>query len=145
LSVTIPYKEKVIPFLDNLDKSAKEVWAVNSIKVGRRNDKPFLTGYNTDTYGFEKSLGLLQIDSPVRALVMGTGGASKAVCHVLKKKGWEYLLISRNPSAENQKSYNRINASLLQSHRLIINTTPLGTFPEINHFPPPALQFAHTK
>lgn len=126
LNVTIPYKEKVIPLLDELDATAKSIGAVNCIKIKRGK----LIGYNTDITGFEKSL-LDFIPIRCKALVFGTGGASKAISFVLNKNGFEVQIISRNETL-NSLTYSDLNESIIVSHQLIINTTPVGTYPNID-------------
>jgi shikimate dehydrogenase len=133
LNVTIPYKESVIPLLDELDDSAKEVGAVNVIKI----DDGILTGYNSDFYGFKQSIinWLPDKYQSLSALVLGTGGASKAISAVLQSLSIEYRLVSRT-SSNSALSYERLNSSTLVSEsKLIINTTPLGMAPEIEGFP----------
>ncbi|MBA3898929.1 MAG: shikimate dehydrogenase [Bacteroidetes bacterium] len=136
LSVTIPYKESIIPFLDELDKSAKECGAVNCIKIEQLNGKPFLTGYNTDIYGFKQSIKPFLESKHSRALILGTGGASKAVQFVLKEIGVDFLLVSRNPKGNNQISYQDLNDYAIKAHLLIVNATPLGMSPNVDTFPP---------
>jgi shikimate dehydrogenase len=129
LNVTIPYKEKVIPYLDQLDETAKAVQAVNTIKV--INGK--LIGYNTDVYGFQISLeSFLEDDLPSSALILGTGGAAKAVEYVLNRLRIKYSYVSRNPAFI---TYSELSKEIIQNHRLIINTTPLGMSPNIDSFP----------
>jgi shikimate dehydrogenase len=131
LNVTIPFKERVIPFLDSLSEEANLIGAVNCIKI----EDGYLTGYNTDAYGFEKSiLPLLQNKSSAIALILGTGGASKAVHFVLKKLGFRVIFVSRHPD-QNQISYPEIDSFLLRQTSVIVNTTPLGMYPEINNCP----------
>jgi shikimate dehydrogenase len=132
LNVTIPYKEAIIPYLDELDKSAEAVGAVNCIDI--RNEK--LIGHNTDITGFEKSLmqilkGRKDID---RALVLGSGGAAKAVNFVLKKLEIQYITLSRNPK-QNQIAYKDIDKQLIKEHKLIINCSPLGMYPNLESCP----------
>ena len=131
LNVTIPYKEAVIPFLDVLDPIAKEIGSVNTIAFidGQK------VGYNTDITGFENSLKPFLEHGMDRALILGTGGASKAVAYVLRKIGLDILFVSRNPSSENQISYEDCNANAVKWHRLIVNTTPVGTSPNITKSP----------
>jgi shikimate dehydrogenase len=131
LNVTIPYKEAVIPFLDVLDPIAKEIGSVNTIAF-RDGQK---VGYNTDITGFENSLKPFLEHGMDRALILGTGGASKAVAYVLRKIGLDILFVSRNPSSENQISYEDCNANAVKWHRLIVNTTPVGTSPNITESP----------
>ncbi len=134
LNVTIPYKELVISLLDQLDETAREVGAVNCIKMlsdGR------LMGYNTDVTGFERSLSRMEGWSPGlgEALILGTGGASKAVAYVLRKLQVPFHFVSRNPSSEQEIAYENLNR-VAGNSRLVINTTPQGTYPEINQMPP---------
>ncbi len=130
-NVTIPYKESVREYVDFIAKDAEEIGAINTIKV--LTDKK-LKGYNTDVYGFELALKLKLKKTHQKALVFGTGGASKAVIYVLKKLKISYLLVSRNPT-ENQISYTAIDEELLKEYTLLINTTPLGTYPKTNELP----------
>ena len=130
-NVTIPYKEKIIPYLDQLDNSAKEVGAVNTVKLIRTENRIRLVGYNTDIYGFEKSLGE-ELNKHKNALILGTGGAAKAVAFVLSKAGINAQFVSRN--SDNLLNYNSLD-KIIKTHTLIINTTPLGMYPDINSFP----------
>ena len=131
LNVTIPYKESIINFLDEIDDEAKLIGAVNTIKIDKRGR---LTGFNTDVYGFEESLKPRLKKSHKKALVLGTGGASKAVCYVLDKLKIDYLLVSRSPE-KTQISYTDLNRSLLEKYTIIINCTPLGTYPKVEEYP----------
>ena len=131
LNVTIPYKENIIEFLDEIDEEAKLIGAVNTIKIDKRGN---LKGYNTDVYGFEESLKPRLKKSHKKALVLGTGGASKAVCYVLDKLNIDYLIVSRTPE-KTQISYTDLNRSLLEKHTIIINCTPLGTYPKVEEYP----------
>ena len=131
LNVTIPYKQQVMPFLDELSPVVKEINACNCIKI--ENGK--LIGYNTDVLGFEISLKKKLKPHHKKALILGTGGAAKAVEFVLRKNGIDYLQVSRNKS-DDAISYNELDNEILSSHHLIINTTPLGMFPEIDKAPP---------
>ena len=133
-SVTIPYKEKVIPFLDEIDRDAKIVGAVNSVKVIRKEDHVFLKGYNTDIVGFEQTLAPALKPYHEKALILGTGGAAKAVAYVLSQKGIMYQYVSRKPNA-GQLSYNDLDAEMMKEHTLIVNSTPLGTSPNVEHCP----------
>lgn len=131
LNVTIPYKERVIKFLDDSNELVKETGACNCIRIESGKQ----IGYNTDVIAFERSL--LPKLQPIHqaALILGTGGAAKAVQFVLKKMGIGYQLVSRNPSAD-QLSYSQVNASIIQTHHLIINTTPVGLYPDVSDAPP---------
>jgi shikimate dehydrogenase len=131
LNVTIPYKQSIIKYLDNLSEEAKEIGAVNTIKITSDNE---LIGYNTDIYGFTNSIKpLLNIESK-KALILGTGGASNAVAFSLKKMGIDFKFVSRNKS-ENVLLYNELDEEILHNHQIIINCTPVGTFPNINEKP----------
>lgn len=133
LNVTIPYKTTVIPFLDEINEEANAIGAVNVIKI--RNGR--LIGHNSDVYGFEVSLRNFlpkAIPNDLKALVLGTGGAAKAVQFVLKKMGVPYQLVSRISSAESI-DYQLIDATFFHSYRLIINTTPLGMSPNLDTCP----------
>lgn len=133
LNVTIPFKETVIPYLDDVDDIAKTIGAVNTIKVNV--DKKCLSGYNTDFYGFKKSLNPFLTSHHNRALILGSGGASKAICYALKELNIDYLVVSRNPSKPNEISYEDVNHYVLKHHLLIINTTPVGTAPNLEQKP----------
>jgi shikimate dehydrogenase len=135
LNVTIPYKEQVIGYLDELDPVVQEIGACNCIRIERGGGSARLYGYNTDVIGFERSLVKKLEPHHEHALVLGTGGASKAVEHVLRKLGISYRLVSRNPRAGMQ-SYDEIDESVLREHTLIINTTPLGMSPRLSECPP---------
>lgn len=126
LNVTIPYKEAIIPFLDELDEEAKEIGAVNTIKISIKDGKQNLKGYNTDVFGFRNSIKPFLLNTHERALILGTGGASKAIDYVLKNLGIQTLFVSRNP-IEGQISYTDINEYVMKYHKLIVNCTPLGT------------------
>jgi shikimate dehydrogenase len=123
LNVTIPYKQAVFPFLDEIHPDAQEMGAVNTIKIDGHNIK----GYNTDVYGFENSLLHFISESQVeRALVLGTGGSARAVWFVLNRLGIEYLKVSRS---QGDLQYEEIDKLVMTHHQLIINTTPLGMSP----------------
>lgn len=132
MSVTIPYKQDVIPYLDELDPACEAIGAVNCVKISP--DK--LKGYNTDYIGFRLSLEKWVQGFDVKALVLGTGGASKAVKEALKDLKIEFLSVSRN-SGPGLILYEdlSLNPEILKSHQLIINTTPLGTFPKVEEIP----------
>ena len=133
LNVTIPYKESVIDLLDKIDEIAKDISAVNTIKIDPKTKKT--TGYNTDYYGFKKSLKPFLKNTHERALVLGTGGASKAIAYVLNELNINCLFVSRTPKKDNEISYEEVNEYVIKHHQIIINTTPLGTYPNINDFP----------
>jgi shikimate dehydrogenase len=131
LNVTIPYKTAVIPYMDDLSAEAKAIGAVNCIDI--REGK--LTGYNTDTKAFEHSLNPLLKNHHQSALVLGTGGASLAVCHALKELGIDFKLVSRERS-EHVIAYEELSQELIQWHKIIVNTTPLGMYPHVEAYPP---------
>lgn len=133
LNVTIPYKESVIPYLDDIDTKAKAIGAVNVIKFDRSEGELKLIGYNTDVDGFILSIKPLLNEHHKKALVLGTGGASKAIAYGLKQLGVEFQYVSRN--AEGLLSYNSLTKQIMQEHLLIINTTPLGMFPAVENSP----------
>ena len=140
LNVTIPYKESVIPYLDDLDPIAEEVGAVNTIQF--RDGKKI--GYNTDVYGFKQMIKPFFKSHHERAMILGTGGASKAVAHVLEELGCEIIYISRNPKGENQFSYDDINENMVALNKFIINTTPLGTYPNLTQMPNVPIELVST-
>lgn len=131
LNVTIPYKESIMPLLDRVEKEAKEIGAVNTIKKTKSGK---LVGYNTDHYGFAKALADFLPLYDKSALILGTGGASKAVKYVLETMGFKYLQVSRVKS-EDTISYNELTREHMQSHCLIVNCTPVGTAPNISDCP----------
>lgn len=130
LNVTIPYKEAVIPYLDELDPGAEAIGAVNTIKLSDKG----LKGYNTDAYGFEKALAPLLEPSHKKALILGTGGASKAIAFVCEKLGIPSKFVSRNPS-DIQLYYDQLKPPVLKEYTIIINCTPLGIFPDVRRKP----------
>lgn len=140
LNVTIPHKQNIIPFLDELDIEAKEVGAVNTIKFvnGRK------IGYNSDIYGFEMSLKPLLTKEHDFALILGTGGASKAVEYVLNKLNIHFQYVSRKAS-QKAISYDEVDETLMQKAKLIINTSPVGMYPNINDAPQLPYQFVTNK
>lgn len=131
LNVTIPYKESVIPYLDKLSKKAKHIGAVNTIKVTKKGR---LKGYNTDCYGFKKSLQPLLQNHHTKALILGTGGASKAIAYSLEQLGIAYTYVSRTAKS-GQLSYSQLTKTHFAEHTIIINCTPLGTFPKVTDCP----------
>jgi shikimate dehydrogenase len=135
LNVTIPYKEQVIPYLDELDDAARDVGAVNTVKIDRRKENFQLKGYNTDTWGFETSLKPLLKEYHKKALILGTGGASKAIKYVLKKLNIEFISASIEELKGNEIRYEEIDSKMIDERLLIINATPLGTFPNVETYP----------
>ena len=130
-NVTYPYKEAIIPLLDEMDEMAKEIGAVNAVKVENGKTK----GYNTDAYGFEKLLErALKGQTIDHALVLGTGGASKAVQYVLRQHNIPYSTVSRS-AEKGDFTYDTLTDEVLRQNHLIINATPLGMLPRIDDFP----------
>jgi shikimate dehydrogenase len=135
LNVTIPYKEQVIPFLDDLNEAAREIGAVNTVKIVRNGSGIQLKGFNTDTFGFETSLKPLLKPHHKKALILGTGGASKALKYVLSKLKIEFVSASIEELKENEIRYEEIDKEMIHERHLIINATPLGTYPKVETYP----------
>ena len=135
LNVTIPYKQSVIPFLDKLDNAAHAIGAVNTIKFERDNSKLKLLGFNTDYLGFWDSFKPLLKDNHKKALILGTGGSAKAVSYAFKIANIKYLFVSRNPAQDVTISYTDLNEQILKEYTIIINTTPLGMYPNTDKYP----------
>lgn len=139
LNVTLPYKQSVIPFLDEIDPIAAEINAVNTIKISNNR----LTGYNTDIIGFEENLkkfiGRKKVE---KALVLGTGGASQAIQFSLKRLGMDITIVSRSAG---DIQYDSLSGEVIRNHRLIVNCTPLGTYPDIDQCPDIPYRFLNRK
>jgi len=135
LNVTVPYKQKIIPYLDALSNTARIIQAVNTICFCRQEGRLALIGHNTDVIGFERSLNEHIKKHHTSALVLGTGGSSKAVTFVLEQMGIPFQMVSRT-RGEGRISYEELREGLVEKSRLIINTTPLGMHPDIETFPP---------
>jgi len=146
LNVTIPYKEAIIPYMDTLSDKAFRIGAVNVIRFTKKGN---LKGYNSDWYGFKKSLEPLLQPHHKKALILGTGGAAKAVAFALEQLGILYTYVSREATdksdsklaKQNSIDYNRINATSFDNYQIIINCTPLGTSPNTKEFPPIPYEF----
>jgi len=134
LNVTIPYKEQVIPFLDELDATAAEIGAVNVIKFNREDGKLHMKGYNSDTIGFESAILPFLKSYHTHALILGTGGASKAIDYTLRKLGITTTFVSRK-SSPGILSYQDLNQQLMTDNLLIVNCTPLGMHPNTENCP----------
>lgn len=147
LSITIPYKKKIVEMLDKVSKPADEINAVNCIKIDKRNQ--LLIGYNTDHEGFTESLKPLLQPHHIRALILGTGGAAKAVAYGLDKLKIKFSYVSRLTNSKLKKStilsYSEINQKIIKEHLLVINTTPLGMFPDISTCPDIPFQYLTDK
>ena len=145
LNVTIPYKEQVIPYLGELDQAAREVGAVNTVKIKRSGKRIRLKGLNTDTHGFETSLIPLLKPFHKKALILGTGGASKAIKYVLKKRSIEFTSASIEELKADEIRYEAITGQVMADRLLIINATPLGTYPRVDSCPPIPYQYITRK
>ncbi len=134
-NVTIPYKEQIIKLLDSIDSDARDIGAVNTVVINREGGKIKLKGYNTDVYGFRLPLEKCIKPEHTHALILGTGGASKAVAWVLKQMGVHFTFVSRNPSSTSDFQYGSIPAEIIKSHKLIVNTSPVGMHPHEKEAP----------
>lgn len=135
LNVTIPHKQNVIPLLDSISTEAQEIGAVNVIAISRDDDgKPVLKGYNADVIGFERSIKPLLQPHHAKALVLGTGGASKAICYGLKRLGLQTTLVSRTPK-DGQLSYDQLTPEVMAQYTVVVNCSPVGTFPKSDACP----------
>lgn len=130
-NVTIPYKQQIIPFLDGLSDEAAEIGAVNTVLIKYIGNQIFTKGFNTDAEGFRQSLNGRKL--PKKALVLGTGGAAAAVTYVLERQGCACTAVSRD--AKRGLPYSALTPKTVAAHKLIVNCTPLGTFPSINEKP----------
>lgn len=134
-NVTIPYKQSILKFVDNLSPEAEEIGAVNCLTMHPQDDgRITIKGYNTDAFGFQKSLEPLLTHKHLRALVLGNGGAAKAVCYVLNKLSIPYYLVSRNRE-NGDIIYSDLDQQTIENHQIIINCSPLGTFPNVDECP----------
>lgn len=134
-NVTIPYKVAILPYLDSISEEAAAVGAVNCVRIERNASGKILTGYNTDVYGFRNSLLPLLKSFHTHALVLGTGGAAKAVCYTLKELGIKFTLVSRSGDGVTSLNYSDLTVELINDNLLIINTTPAGTYPDTDTCP----------
>lgn len=135
-NVTIPYKESIIPFLDELDDNASQIGAVNVVKCTRVKNSFYLKGFNTDYYGFKASLLNYMTGEEKTALVLGNGGAAKAVIHTLKSLKIKYQVVSRKAAVHNGFiDYSAVDDNLIAATHIIVNTTPLGMWPNTDNRP----------
>lgn len=134
LNVTIPHKVNVLCYLNEIEEAAEKIGAVNCIAIKDFEGELYLKGYNTDAYGFEQSLKLLLKAQHTKALVFGDGGAAKAVKYVLEKLNIEYQVVVRKATS-GAILYDEITPEILTTHKLLINTTPLGMSPNVDTFP----------
>ncbi|MCF0206687.1 MAG: shikimate dehydrogenase [Bacteroidales bacterium] len=135
LNVTTPYKETIIPFLDELDENVLKLGTVNVIKVFREGDEHYLKGYNTDYYGLLKTLKNLNLPQGCKALILGSGGSAKTTRQVLEEMGIATTNVSRNPSRLDQTQYSKLTPRTMADYQLIVNATPLGMFPNVTTCP----------
>jgi len=134
-NVTLPHKQAVIPFLNELSAEASAIGAVNCIQIRRKDGrKPYLKGFNTDAHGFEHSLAPLLQPNHAQALVLGNGGAAKAVFYVLRKLGVPFRTVSRS-AGNGDLTYADLTETIIREHSVIINCSPVGTFPEVDSAP----------
>lgn len=133
-NVTIPYKQAILPLLHRISGAAQTIGAVNCISIRREQGQPLLTGYNTDAEGFRQSLTDFIPPGITKALILGNGGAARAVRYTLQQLGMDVLTVSRTPRRAGEISYTEAGDHL-PSHRLIVNTTPLGTWPDTGKCP----------
>lgn len=133
-NVTIPHKRNVLALLDELSPEAEQIQAVNCVRIIRKDGKMTLKGYNTDAYGFEHSLKPLLGAQHRRALVLGNGGAAKAVYYTLNKLNIPFQIVSRRKE-NGDLTYEELTPEIISTNKLIINCSPVGTFPEINNCP----------
>lgn len=143
-NVTIPYKQTIIPFLDVISDDAAKVGAVNTVVVEKSGQNQKLHGYNTDVFGFMKSIEPYLCNKIIDALVLGSGGASKAVTHCLDALGISYKVVSRKPLYKDHISYDDVNEIIITNTQLIVNATPLGMFPNVNASPDIPFEFINT-
>ena len=142
LNVTKPFKELIIPYLNELHVTAKEIGAVNCVKITWENNIPFLVGYNTDYYGFAQSIKPFLEPMHQKALILGTGGASKAVNYALKNIGVDvYFVTTGDKINTNYFQYSELNEYVLNAFKLIVNCTPLGMYPNTDACPDIPFQF----
>ncbi len=136
LNVTSPHKRSVLKFLNEVESEAEQVGSVNTITIRRGDDGLWLKGYNTDIVGFEKSFVPLLEPHHTAALILGTGGAARAVAFVLRKLGIEYRFVSRHFKPEDALLYSDLDMEVIKQFSIIINATPLGMYPKVGLYPP---------
>jgi len=141
INVTIPYKEQVIPFLDHLSDNARQIGAVNVIKIDRKKKKTKLSGFNSDITGFKQSIEPLLKPHHRRALILGNGGSAKAIFYGLQQLGLEATYVSRQKTTEQMLVYSELNREVMESHTVIVNCTPVGMWPNVDDCPVIPYQF----
>lgn len=145
LNVTIPYKEEVFQYLDEIDAAAREIGAVNTVKFVKEGSETKLIGYNTDCLGFEKSFTDFCNLKRGNALIIGTGGGSKAVFYVLKKLGFKVQFVSPFVKGENILDYSDLTENFMKSVSVIVNATPVGMYPNIENAPEIPYQYLNSQ
>ena len=136
LNVTIPYKNSIVDFIDEMDEVAEKVGSVNTLKIERNRDEISISGFNTDVIGFEETLKPILADRvPATALILGTGGASNAVGFVLTTLHIPHIFVSRVPENSAHIGYKDLTPQMIKSHKLIINTSPVGMYPSVDEAP----------
>jgi len=135
LNVTIPYKEKVIPYLDRLSDNARLIGAVNVIKVDRKKKKIKLTGFNSDIIGFKQSIEPLLQPHHEQALILGNGGSAKAIFYGLQQLGLTAIYVSREKSSGQTLTYSEITREIIETYTVIVNCTPVGMWPNVDNYP----------
>ncbi len=135
LNVTIPFKKTIVPFLDFLSEEAAAIGAVNTISFNKNQNGATIKGWNTDAPAFEKELTDFAPGYKGKVLLLGTGGAAAAAAYVFNKNRLDYSTVSRSPKKEGQLAYHQLNEEIIQSHQLIINATPVGTYPDVEAIP----------
>lgn len=136
LNVTTPYKELIIPFIHTMDEMAMKIGNVNTVKIIRNGQNYNLKGYNTDFYGFKRTLQSLNLPlSKNKALILGSGGSAKTVSNVFHSDGIDYSFVTRNKSRISLLSYQDLNKSIIEKHNIIVNATPVGMYPNIINYP----------
>lgn len=136
LSITIPYKRSVYRYMDEVDKMVQTTGSINTIKIERKNGEPYLTGYNTDVIGFERTIKkAFSKKRNTRALILGTGGSAHSVAYVLRKLGIFYSYVSRETTKVEHICYDWLSEEMLMEHKIIINTTPAGMYPDVKACP----------
>lgn len=135
LSVTIPYKQEIFKYLNELDETARLVGAANAVKIIWKDKKPVLKGYNTDLIGFAESIKPLLKEHHKKAMILGTGGAAKAIAHALQLMDIEYKYVSRSANNKNTLNYEQLDSNIINENTIIVNCTPIGMFPKINECP----------
>ena len=132
VNVTIPYKQEVMQYLNSIDEDAENIGAVNTLKFLKDGT---IKGFNTDYYGFKNSIKPLMKNHHTKALILGSGGASKAIAYAFEKMGVEYKFVSRSKKSNEVLTYDELTKEIIEEYTIIIDSTPLGTYPEVDTCP----------